>query len=257
MSTSSNITVSYSETICKRDAVKFAKHQQLDCSALNEVTSPLSLNFTPDYIELLDTEKNTSIHVDFLSGSVAHRHQFGGGKGQAIAKAMGLKTAKTKPSVLDATAGLARDAYVIATLGCPITMVEQSPIIAKLVTDGIDRACFDDNFKLIMDTGFTIIQQNCIDYLQTVTKIPDVIYLDPMYPDRKKSALVKKNMQILQKLLGVDQNAKKLLDVALQYAKNRVVVKRPRGEKSISTRIPDTAIESKQTRYDIYFTFKK
>lgn len=259
MSTTSNITISYSDSICKRDAINFAEQHQLSCAALQDVTTPLSLNFTPNYIELLDLENSTSIHVDFLSGPVAHRQQYGGGKGQAIAKAIGLKTAKTIPFVLDATAGLAKDAFVIATLGCPVTMIEQSPIIATLVTDGIDRARHDSNFNKIMETGFILLQQNCVDYLKTriePVEIPDVIFLDPMYPDRKKSALVKKNMQILQKLLGIDENVEKLLDVSLQYAKNRVVVKRPKGADSISDRIPDTTIESKKTRYDVYFTFK-
>ncbi len=257
MATTSKITVSYSDSICKRDAALFAEQQNLDCAALSNVDSTLTLNYTPNFIELLDTETKTNIHVDFLTGSMAHRQQYGGGKGQAIAKAIGLKTAKTYPTVLDATAGLAKDAYVIATLGCPVTMLEQSPIIAKLVQDGIERACHDDNFNTILNQGFKLIQQNSIEYLKTVTDMPDVIYLDPMYPDRKKTALVKKNMQILQKLLGIDPDVNALLEVALQHAKNRVVVKRPKGAESISDRVPNTTIESKKTRYDVYLTFKK
>jgi len=256
-----NISVSYSASICKRDAAKFAKLQHLPCAIIQDVATPLSLNFTPDYIELLDTETNTNIHVDFLTGATAHRQHFGSGKGQAIAKAIGLKTAKTAPSVLDATAGLAKDAYVIATLGCPVTMTEQSAIVAKLVSDGIDRASFDEGFTKMVEIGFKLIQQNCVAYLQSLEKVqadmPDVIYLDPMYPERKKTAMVKKNMQLLQKLLGIDENAESLLETSLLYAKNRVVVKRPKGADSISTRLPNTTIESKKTRYDIYLTFNE
>ncbi len=257
MQASSKITVSYSDSICKRDASLFAEQQNLECTTFRDVSSNLSLNFTPHFIELLDKETNTRINVDFLTGSMAHRQQYGGGKGQAIAKAIGLKAARAIPTVLDATAGLAKDAYVIATLGCSVTMLEQSPVIAKLVQDGIDRASHDDNFKTLLANGFKLVQQNSIEYLTALTDMPDVIYLDPMYPDRKKSALVKKNMQILQKLLGIDLNANKLLEVALQHAKNRVIVKRPKGAESISDRPPNTIIESKKTRYDIYFTFKK
>jgi len=255
----SSVCVSYSDSICKSDACKFAQQQQLDCVALDKVDTELSLNFTPRYIELLDIQNEIGIHVDFLSGSVAHRKQYGGGKGQAIAKAIGLKTAKTLPSVLDATAGLAKDAYVIANLGCPIIMTEQSALVAKLVSDAIERANHDDDFNSIIKTGFSLRQQSCVDYLTTLKEKPDewpdVVYLDPMYPDRKKSALVKKNMQILQKLLGIDQQTEKLLEVALGYAKNRVVVKRPKGAEPISTRQADITIESKKTRYDVYFTF--
>jgi len=255
-----NICISYSDSICKRDAVQFAEQQNLSCTPLAKVTTPISLNFTPNFIELIDFENNTNIHVDFLSGTTAHRQHYGGGKGQAIAKALGLKTAKALPHVLDATAGLAKDAFVIATLGCPVIMLEQSAIVAKLVADGIERANHDEQFRTIIDTGFSLIQQNCISYFESLSEqavMPDVIYLDPMYPDRKKSALVKKNMQLLQKLLGIDDNADELLDASLQYAKNRVVVKRPKGAKPISTRKPNTVIESKKTRYDVYFTFKE
>lgn len=254
MSITPNISISYSDSICKSDAIKFATRYNLNCIAQQNLTSILSLNFTPDFIELLDLENNTNTHVDFLSGTAAHRQRFGGGKGQAIAKAIGLKTAKTIPSVLDATAGLAKDAFVIANLGCPVTMIEQSPFVACLVSNGIERARHDENFNKILNTGFLLIQQNCIDYFKTLKELPDVIYLDPMYPDRKKSALVKKNIQILQKLLGVDETAKNLLEASLHYAKNRVVVKRPKGAELLSSRVPDTIIESKKTRYDIYFT---
>ncbi len=255
MDNNSIISVSYSDSICRIDAAKFAQQHHLNCVSLQNVNTTLSLNFTPHYIELRDFEADTQIHVDFLSGSTAHRQQYGGGKGQAIAKAIGLKTAKKRPWVLDATAGLAKDAYVIANLGCRITMVEQSPIIAQLVSDGINRASHDETFTAIQNLGFNLIQQNCLEYLQSITNLPDVIYLDPMYPDRKKSALVKKNMQILQKLLGIDATENRLLEVSLQYAKNRVVVKRPKGAQAISTLKPNTTIETKKTRYDIYFTF--
>jgi 16S rRNA (guanine1516-N2)-methyltransferase len=257
MTLTSTITISYSDSICKRDAVQFSEKINLECISVNNLDSALGLNFTPHFIELIDLENHTSIHVDFLSGSTAHRQQYGGGKGQAIAKAIGLKTAKSLPTVLDATAGLAKDAFVIASLGCPVIMVEQSPIIAKLVQDGIERAIHDENFSLVVENGFKLIQQNSIEYLKSLSELPDVIYLDPMYPDRKKSALVKKNMQILQKLLGVDQETDKLLEVALQHAKNRVVVKRPKGAEQISNQKPNTTIESKKTRYDVYFTFKE
>ena len=70
-------------------------------------------------IELFDSQLNTTISIDFIRGSLAHRQQFGGGRGQAISKAMGLKSGIT-PSILDTTAGLAGDAFVLATLGCPI-----------------------------------------------------------------------------------------------------------------------------------------
>lgn len=206
-------------------------------------------------IELYDRQLNTSISIDFLSGTLAHRQQFGGGRGQAIAKAIGLKSG-TNPSVLDTTAGLAGDAFVLATMGCPVTLIERSPVIFSLINNAIERASLNEKFEPILKKGFTVINSDANDYireqLSTDAIRPDVIYIDPMYPDRKKSALVKKDMQILQRLHGKDDNTAELLANALKFAKKRVVVKRPINAETLSENKPNTCIKSKKTRYDIY-----
>lgn len=219
----------------------------------------LQLFFHDDLIELFDSQLQTSISVDFLKGKLAHRQQFGGGRGQAIARAMGLKSGNT-PSVLDTTAGLAGDAFILATLGCPVTMIERSAVIFCLIENAIERASLNVNFQTIIKQGFEVINCDANDYtrqqLAANSPAPDVIYIDPMYPDRKKSALVKKEMQILQRLHGKENNAAELLENALLYASKRVVVKRPIHAETVSSRTPDTCIKSKKTRYDIY-TIKK
>ena len=215
----------------------------------------LQLIFHDDLIELFDSQLNTTISIDFLRGPLAHRQQFGGGRGQAISKAMGLKSGIT-PSILDTTAGLAGDAFVLATLGCPITLIERSPIIFSLIENALERASLSDKFQTILQQGFDIFNCDANDYiirqLTESSEAPDVIYIDPMYPDRKKSALVKKDMQILQRLHGRDDNTSELLDNALRYARKRVVVKRPIHAETINEKVPNTCIKSKKTRYDIY-----
>jgi 16S rRNA (guanine1516-N2)-methyltransferase len=135
-------------------------------------------------------------------------------------------------------------------------MIERSPIIFLLLDDGIKRASLSDSFQIILRQGFQLINHDANNYirqqLETENNRPDVIYIDPMYPPRKKSALVKKDMQILQRLHGSDNNTEELLENALQYAKKRVVVKRPVNAEPISQRKPDTCVKSKKTRYDIY-----
>lgn len=168
---------------------------------------------------------------------------------------MGLKSGNT-PSVLDATAGLAGDAFVLATLGCPMTLIERSPIIFTLIENAVERASLNEKFSPIISQGFNLINQDAVDYMSNQLEgsddQPDVIYIDPMYPERKKSALVKKDMQILQRLHDEDEKTSELLETALQYAKKRVVVKRPSHAESLSSRKPNTCIKSKKTRYDIY-----
>lgn len=252
------LSISYDSEETKQDAFNFSKKHHYPCVNILDVSTPLSLNFNSknECVELKDNEKNIAIHIDFISGDLAHRQQFGGGRGQSIAKAIGLKQGTPPPTVLDATAGLAKDAYVLACLGCKLTLVERSPIIVELIHDAIHRASEDDHFKTILETGFKVINQSSIEYLNTLankdTGIPDVIYLDPMYPDKKKSASVKKNMQILQKLLGKDEDTQELLNAALKVAKKRVVVKRPKGAEGLTELKPTYTVESKKTRYDVY-----
>jgi 16S rRNA (guanine1516-N2)-methyltransferase len=246
-------TVSYNDDAQHSVAAALAKKLKLKCAAMNNAGSELVLNFTPDYLEIRDLKHNVAIHIDFIAGALAHRRQYGGGKNQPLGKAVGLKPGFT-PSVLDATAGLAKDAFVLATLGCPIIMIERSPFVAALIQDAIERAGTDESFIPILKNGFELHNSNAIEYIASLgeDKKPDVIYLDPMYPEKQKSALVKKNMQILQKLLGHDEDTEQLLLAARQGAKKRVVVKRPKGAEFIGAIKPAFDVASKNTRYDVY-----
>jgi 16S rRNA (guanine1516-N2)-methyltransferase len=228
---------------------------QLGIPLVNEKNNDfdLQLRFNNDYVELFDTALNTAILVDFVEGALAHRRQFGGGRGQAIAKAVGLKQGNT-PSVLDITAGLARDAYILACLGCKVTLVEQSPVLYTLIENGILRGLTEAQSVDALTNFMNLVNADSIQYMEHMDKEsrPDVIYIDPMYPERKKSALVKKDMQILQHLLGKDENAGLLLKTAIKYAAKRVVVKRPIHAESVGGIKPGTSISSKKTRYDVY-----
>jgi len=213
----------------------------------------LQLCFENDAVKLYDTALDTAIEVDFTAGALAHRHQYGGGRGQALARAVGLKHGRM-PSVLDVTAGLARDAYVLASLGCKLTLVEQSPVLYALVKDGIRRGLADPNSAAVLRNFMNLVNADAVLYMEHMDREtrPDVIYIDPMYPDRKKTALVKKDMQILHRLLAKNNNDVKLLETALECAGNRVVVKRPLHARPVGDLKPDTTISSKKTRYDVY-----
>ncbi len=214
---------------------------------------PLQLCLEPNRVTLFDTLLDTSICVDFVSGALAHRRQFGGGRGQAIAKAVGLKHGRC-PVVLDITAGLARDAYILASLGCKLQLVEQSPIVYALVEDGVRRGQSDAACADILINFISLVNADAIDYMRAIgsKNRPDVIYIDPMYPERKKSAQVKKDMQILQRLLQKDKNDAELLMTALETAVERVVVKRPLHAPALGSITADTSISSKKTRFDVY-----
>lgn len=197
------------------------------------------------YLQNLDTR----FCIDFSSGEMNYRREHGGGKNQAIGRAIGLKKLKAV-KVLDATAGLGGDAFVLACLGCEVTLIERSPIVAALLKDGLSRGLLDDNISEIIHR-MVLVNDDAEEYFLKLKDKPDVIYLDPMYPHRKKSAKVKKEMQILQSLLGHVENDQ-LLEAALKTAGKRVVVKRPKGAEFLGNLAPSHSIESKKTRYDVY-----
>ncbi|QKE62381.1 class I SAM-dependent methyltransferase [Aquipseudomonas campi] len=191
------------------------------------------------------------VRVDFVEGAVAHRRLFGGGSGQMIAKAVGVQSG-VRPVVLDATAGLGRDAFVLASLGCQMTLIERQPIIAALLEDGLERALQDAEVAPIA-RQMRLLCGNAIELMsQWQGEPPQVIYLDPMFPHRDKSALVKKEMRLFRPLVGDDMDAPALLEAALALASHRVVVKRPRKAPIIEGGKPSYALEGKSSRYDIY-----
>lgn len=201
------------------------------------------------------------IRAEFTEGAVDHRRKFGGGKGQMIAKAVGVK-AGVYPKVLDATAGLGKDAFVLATLGCNVQMLERSTVVHTLLSDGLQRAyafaAAEDADLLHVIAKLQLMAADSQNFLECIAEDnrPDVVYLDPMFPDRNKTADVKKEMRAFHSLVGKDEDAGSLLDKALAAAKYRVVVKRPRKAPFISERIPSYQLEGKSSRYDIY-TIKK
>lgn len=194
------------------------------------------------------------VQVDFVGGKAAHRRQYGGGKSQLIAKAVGLKTG-VKPRVLDATAGLGGDAFVLAGLGCEMLMMERHPVVAALLQDGLERALSDPDAAEVT-SRMTLVPGNSTesmaDAIGDTGFSPQVIYLDPMFPAREKSASVKKEMKLFHQLVGFDTDEADLLATALELATHRVVVKRPRKAPAIEGVAPTYVLEGKSSRYDIY-----
>lgn len=191
------------------------------------------------------------IRVDFVSGALAHRRQFGGGSGQLIAKAVGIQPG-VRPTVLDATAGLGRDAFVLACLGCHVQMIERHPVVAALLADGLRRAEQAAEVAEIVQR-MPLQVGDAIELMRDWTaQPPQVVHLDPMFPSRDKSALVKKEMRLFQPLVGGDDDAPELLAAALALASHRVVVKRPRKAPAIAGVTPSYSLDAKSSRYDIY-----
>jgi 16S rRNA (guanine1516-N2)-methyltransferase len=200
-----------------------------------------------------------SIRADFHSPSVNYRRKKGGGKGQMIAKAVGLASDPAL-SILDATAGLGGDAFVLASLGASLTMTERVPEVRALLADGLRVArewgdVHDVQLPRILER-MHLVESDAASYMRALAPElrPDVVYLDPMFPARQKSAQVKKEMQVFHHLIGSDLDADELLELARVCALKRVVVKRPRIAPLLAGATPSFALEGKSNRFDVYLT---
>ncbi|OOF45056.1 class I SAM-dependent methyltransferase [Rodentibacter trehalosifermentans] len=220
---------------------------------IHDAQSPLALVQTDERLELrkLDEPKLGAVYVDFVSGAMAHRRKFGGGRGEAVAKAVGIK-GNELPSVIDATAGLGRDAFVLAAIGCQVRLVERHPVVHLLLQDGLNRAYQDEEIGEMLQQNLRLLPARHIRELSPETDCADVVYLDPMYPHKQKSALVKKEMRVFQHLVGADLDADELLEPALHLARKRVVVKRPDYAEFLAQKPPHFHRETKNHRFDIY-----
>jgi 16S rRNA (guanine1516-N2)-methyltransferase len=226
------------------------KYQLIDWLSQNPT---FSLVYDQDGLALFkqDEMKLGAVRVDFVSGAVAHRRKFGGGKGQAIAKAVGLNKGAT-PHVLDATAGLGRDAFVLASLGCKVSLHERHPVVAALLEDGLHRAYQDPEIGSWMQQRMRLAFGSSHQLLPASELDVDVVYLDPMFPHREKSALVKKEMRVFQTMVGSDLDADELFESAYALASKRVVVKRPDYAPFLADKKPSMQIETKKNRFDVY-----
>ncbi len=233
----------------------FARAHALSCIEANHwehLSTPYVLVYGHENVSLAQTGKGVPgpVTASFLNGKIQHRLHFGGGKGQLIAKAVGIK-AGVHAHILDTTAGLGRDAFVLASLGQRVTMLERSPLVYELLQCALLEAAGTG-----IDAIVARMDLHCCDALTRLTESDarqfDVVYLDPMYPERTKSAKVKKEMQAFHEIVGADDDSAGLLKRAMDVARYRVVVKRPRKGELLAGRAPSVQLTGKSSRYDIY-----
>lgn len=214
------------------------------------------LYVTPTHLELRLPKQATftPLFFDFESGKNHHRRLYGGGKNQDFAKAIGINKFPNL-SVIDATTGTGKDSFVMATLGCTVTAFERNLALYLLLEDAFNRCELSEDHEIqSIQQRISLNHTDSHDYLKNNTgHLADVIYLDPMFPSREKSAKVKKEMQIFHDLVGKDSDAASMLDLARQRANKRIVVKRPIKSPYLDEKTaPSFQIKGKTTRYDVY-----
>ena len=200
-------------------------------------------------------DKKSVLKCDFLQGAVNHRLRFSRGRGQHLPKAVGMKGGQS-PTIIDATAGLGRDAFLLASLGSQVTLIERSDIIHELLAAGMDAACqAGGQHKDIMDR-MTLIHGDSITLLPHMQA--DVVLVDPMHPPRQKSALVKAEMRAIRDIVGGDEDQQLLIETALAMATKRLVLKWPAKAAPLTGLRPAShQIIGKSIRYDVFMTSKE
>ena len=190
------------------------------------------------------------LKIDFVTGVVGHRLRFGGGRGQDLAKAMGLRAGKT-PMIVDATAGLGRDSFLLASLGAQVILIERSEKMHALLVEGMNRAENEGGeFREIIGR-MSLMKGDAKDLIPELSG--EAILIDPMHPPRQKSALVKRELRQVREIVGTDDDAPDLVRIALAHAQNRVVLKWPAKADPIDGLKACThQILGKTTRYDVF-----
>ena len=191
-----------------------------------------------------------ALRCDFVGGAVQHRLRFGGGRGQDLPKAAGFKPG-INSHIIDATAGLGRDAFLLASLGATVTMIERSADMHALLLDGMARALDAGGVTAEIISRMTLIHGDAIQLLPGLS--PEIVLVDPMHPPRNKSALVKAEMRQIRAIVGIDDDQTRLMQTALVHASRRVVLKWP-AKAAPMAYIPPAShqIIGKSVRYDVF-----
>lgn len=257
------------------NAILFCNQLDLETSAI-EFAQRFDFNFQGGYsdnaiehfstknIPILDlTPQGLELHssnmkpwkIDFLDATIQYRRSQSSAFKETLAKACGIKKNQEPLHVLDLTAGAGQDAFLLASLGCHVTMIERHPVVAALLEDALKR------FRIHLDTynqadsiHLSLHYDDAEHFLNHLSNesSPDIILIDPMHPERKKSASVKKTMQLFQQWIAPEEHPERLVDLSLQHAKKRVVLKWPRKATPLNYRKPDFMYGENTVRFEVY-----
>lgn len=228
---------------------------KIDVGELNRAIAGCGhrLSRTPQHLELqsLNGTRSRPLCVDFVGGPTGFRRMTGQSRQQPIARAVGIKG--EAPYVIDATAGLGRDAFLLACLGCRVAMIERSRVLGALLADGLTRAAGQSAALDRIIGRLTLTIGDSRDILAALSRAerPEVVYLDPMYAPSKRTALSKKELRICRELVGDDADAVELLETARAVATQRVVVKRHPDAPPLAPD-PTVSYKGRTVRYDAY-----
>jgi 16S rRNA (guanine1516-N2)-methyltransferase len=168
---------------------------------------------------------------------------------ELLVKASKIKGFQGGVTVMDCTAGLGEDSFLLAAAGFQVKLYERDPVIAALLKDAMLRAAAIPELRPIVER-MEFHEADSLEVLSHLADVPDVIYLDPMFPARQKSGLVKKKFQMLHQLERPCEEEKELLQAAISCRPRKIVIKRPLKGAVLGDHTPSHSIKGKTIRYD-------
>lgn len=207
----------------------------------------LTLAMTDQGLSL--TDGALSLTADF--SQMARRLTAGNLQKEMLIKAARIKGLDRQQTILDATAGLGEDSILLAAAGFRVKLYEYDPVIAALLSDALKRAATDSSLASIV-SRMELFNQDSIEAMKDLKEPVDAVLLDPMFPARNKSALIKKKFQLLQRLESPCTNEADLLNAAFVACPRRIVIKRPLKGPYLADKKPDYSLQGKAIRYDCF-----
>jgi 16S rRNA (guanine1516-N2)-methyltransferase len=249
MSIMSNLAVIQTSDDREQALASLLNAPLLDISEAAACEYSFFLAYRDGCLKLLDrqTLKKGGLAVD-IDPRPGEQHSYPAPKKDLLAQAVGKKS----KTVIDATTGWAQDSLALFRMGYEVTCIERSPVMAALILDGFDRLAQKDWVQKRELSSPKLLVGNAIEMLASLPEKPDCIYLDPMFPvKRKQSAATRKSMAILRDILGDDLDRQMLFEAAMAATGRRVAVKSPDYADPLGGK-PSESIQGKLLRYDVY-----
>ena len=208
----------------------------------------------PDGVELRFIDDGLTLCADGMRLCEDFRELLPRLRADRLGRELLVKAARVRgtehPVAVDATAGLGEDSLLLAAAGFTVTLCESDPVIALLLADALRRAANEPQLAGIV-SRMTLVEADSVEVLGGLETPPDVVYLDPMFPSRTKSAAVKKKFQLLHRLEAPCANEGSLMGAATDANPRRIVVKRPVKASVLAGVKPSHAIAGKAVRFDV------
>jgi len=231
---------------CGNDIIK-AKEiaEKLNIPFVNEKPSSLHLFLEKGCLSLTDGQN--SICGDF--SKLLRRVKPNNINTEFMVKAAKIKGLTDTPTAVDATAGLGEDSFLLAGAGYNVILFERDPIISALLQNTIERALANPEISEIAGR-MTAITGDSIEELNKLSFTPDLVLLDPMFPERNNSALVKKKFQLIHHLEAPCDQEQELLSAAINANPRRILIKRPLKGSFLADKKPSYSLKGKAIRLD-------